>query len=81
MARGLSMATRRELIQKLRERYRKVSSGEKSISLDELVALTGYHRRHAIRVLRRKPSPASTVDRRRGWRRYGPAIKTALIVL
>ena len=69
MARGLSMATRRELLQKLRERYWKGSLGEKKVILNEYVAVTGYHRKHAIRVLRKKLSPASPLDRRRGWRR------------
>ena len=75
------MATRRELLQKLRERYWKGSFGEKKVILNEYVAVTGYHRKHAIRVLCKKLSPASPLDRRRSWRRYGAAIKTALIVL
>lgn len=81
MGRGLSMPTRRELVQKLRERYRRGSIGEKKLILDELVAVTGYHRKHAIRVLGGKGAPELATVRRRSWRRYGLAIKTALIVL
>jgi hypothetical protein len=81
MARGLSMATRREVVQKLRERYQRGSAGEKTTILDELVALTGYHRKHAIRVLGADIVPASITVQRRSWRRYGLAIKAALIVL
>ena len=33
------------------ERYRTVSAEEKGRILDEFVTLTGYHRKHAIRVL------------------------------
>lgn len=46
------MATRKELVEALRARYRSVPPVEKVKILDEFVALTGYHRKHAIRVLR-----------------------------
>ena len=50
--RQISMTTRKELIEALRARYRSTAFGDKIKILDEFVALTGYHRRHAIRVLR-----------------------------
>jgi len=37
----------------LRERYRSASKAEKSRLLDEFVQDTGYHRKHAVRLLRR----------------------------
>jgi len=46
------MATRKELVQALRMRYRSAAFGDRIKILDEFVALTGYHRKHAIRVLR-----------------------------
>ena len=46
------MTTRKELIVALRVRYRSAASGERIKILDEFVALTGYHRKHAIRWLR-----------------------------
>ena len=46
------MTTRKELIEALRVRYRGAAFGERVKILDEFVALTGYHRKHAIRVLR-----------------------------
>lgn len=49
--RKLSMATRKELITALSKRYRNACRSEKSRILDEFIALTGYHRKHAIRVL------------------------------
>lgn len=46
------MATRKELLEALRVRYCSASYGDRIKILDEFVALTGYHRKHAIRVLR-----------------------------
>jgi hypothetical protein len=45
------MATRRELIGAIGQRYRSSSADERRRILDEFVRLTGYHRKHAIRVL------------------------------
>ena len=46
------MTTRKELVEALRVRYRDAAVGDKVKILDEFVALTGYHRKHAIRILR-----------------------------
>ncbi len=51
MTRQLSMATRKELISAVRQRYCNAPPAEKRHLLDEFVALTGYHRKHAIRIL------------------------------
>ena len=45
------MTTRKELVRALRVRYGGAALGERIKVLDEFVALTGYHRKHAIRVL------------------------------
>lgn len=42
-----------ELIKAIRPRYRRSSRPEKGRILDELCAATGYHRKYAIRLLRR----------------------------
>jgi len=47
----ISTAARQELVQAISGRYGIVSADEKGRILDEFVALTGYHRKHAIRVL------------------------------
>jgi hypothetical protein len=47
------MATRKELVEVLGKRYRECSRGERSGILDQLVEITGYHRKHAIRCLRK----------------------------
>ena len=46
------MTTRKELIGALRARYGSAAFGDRIKILDEFVALTGYHRKHAIRLLR-----------------------------
>jgi len=46
------MKTNTELIIALRERYRSANKTEKATILDEFVALSGYHRKHAIRRLK-----------------------------
>jgi hypothetical protein len=45
------MATRKELVQAIRERYRGATRKQRRSILDEFVAVTGCHRKHAIRVL------------------------------
>ena len=72
------MATRKELVEALRERYRAAAAGEKVKILDEFVALTGYHRKHAIRVLREEVPSKETRARNR---LYDEAVRQALTVL
>jgi hypothetical protein len=43
---------RGERTEALRQRYRAASKAEKGRLLDEFVAETGYHRKHAVRLLR-----------------------------
>jgi hypothetical protein len=47
----ISTAARQELVQAVGERYREGTAAAKRRILDEFVALTRYHRKHAIRVL------------------------------
>ena len=46
------MKTRKALVEALRVRHGGAGFCERVEILDEFVALTGYHRKHAIRVLR-----------------------------
>ena len=52
------MTTRKELVAALQLRYGSATFGERIKILDEFVALTGYHRKHAIRLLREEPGAA-----------------------
>ena len=42
---------RYELVETLRERYRQSGKSVKTKILDEFVAITGHHRKHAVRLL------------------------------
>jgi hypothetical protein len=48
----MSLKSKRELLEVVRSRYLKASKAEKQKILDELTSATGYHRKHAIRVLK-----------------------------
>lgn len=79
MARRISMATRSELVAAIVERYRLGSRSDKCRILDEFVAVTGYHRKHAIRVLAgREKRPSGNKS---NSLRYGSNVREALIVL
>lgn len=79
MKRRISMTTRKELTEALRSRYRSATFGERVKILDEFVALTGYHRKHAIRVLGEQAAGPRTVPARN--RLYDEAVRQALTVL
>ena len=73
------MTTRKELVEALRVRYGGAAFGERIKILDEFVALTGYHRKHAIRVLRDEATKTSAARARN--RLYDEAVRQALTML
>jgi hypothetical protein len=48
------LTSRREYLEAIRKRYRSATKVHKGIILDEFCATCGYHRKHAIRLLRAK---------------------------
>ena len=79
MRRRIKLTTRRELTTAISQRYRTADRTNKKLILDEFTKVTGYHRKHAIRVLTAEPA---TPQARPGARRiYQEAEKEALIVL
>jgi hypothetical protein len=72
------MATREELLGVLRQRYAGSCRAERRRILDEFVAVSGYHRKHAIRLLSSSPR---LVDRRGRSPIYDEAVRTVLVVL
>jgi hypothetical protein len=48
----MSLKSKRELLEVVQPRYLKASKIEKQKMLDEFTSATGYHRKHAIRVLK-----------------------------
>lgn len=73
------MTTRRELIEAVGERYRRSERKDKRQILNEFVELTGYHRKHAIRVLCREQQPPKAKPGPQ--RRYDDDVHAALILL
>jgi hypothetical protein len=80
MKREISKQSKQELIAAIRGRYSKAAKWEKATILDEFVAMTGYHRKHAIRVLG-SGDQCTTAKAPCGKRVYDEAVKEALIVL
>ena len=78
--RKLSMATRAELVEAVGERYRSADRRSKGRVLDEFVAVTGFHRKHAMRLLR-KNGPAKARGSRIERRIYDEAVRTTLVLL
>ena len=75
----LSMATRKELTEVAAERYQTSNHAEKTRVLDEFVDITGYHRKHAMRLLRGEARARTGGGRRR--RIYDEAERNALVLL
>jgi hypothetical protein len=76
----ISKATRRELISALRERYRLATRQGKGRILDEFVEVSGFHRKHAVRLFGMKASSASK-EASIGRRVYDEATRQALIMI
>jgi len=74
------MATRAELIEAIGKRYRSADRESKGRVLDEFVAVTGFHRKHAMRLLR-TGGPVTPPGVRLERRIYDEAARTTLIVL
>ena len=78
MRRRIKLTTRRELTATISQRYQTADRQSKKLILDEFTKVTGYHRKHAIRILTAGP----TAPRTRATRRiYREAVREALIVL
>ena len=74
------MATRRELIEAVAARYDAAGRNEKKEILDEFVKVTGFHRKHAIRALKKATKAEESGPRRRS-RVYDEAVQQALTIV
>lgn len=79
MGKEISGEARTELIEAIDGRYRTGSRAEKLRILDEFVAVTGYHRKHAIRILSGRR--VQRAQRRARKRLYDEAVREAAVVL
>ncbi len=60
-------------IKKLQERYSKAKKSEKSVILTEFCDTSGYHKKHAIRLLNTKPRRRKKIKKKQGRPRlYNP---------
>ena len=73
------MELRRELLRRTAEDYASARKRIKSQIVDQLVAATGYGRKHAITLLNNPPSSISSSRPRRA--RYDERVKRALVTL
>ncbi|WP_458012353.1 integrase catalytic domain-containing protein, partial [Candidatus Solincola sp.] len=71
---------RQELKEAIQKRYFQSSKKEKTRILDEFVAMTGYHRKHAIRLLGAYSHDSRSTNPC-GKRIYDEAVKEALTIL
>ena len=82
---SISAEARRELLEALRTRYRDCGKTEKTRILDEFVAVSGYHRKSAIRLLScmsvGKESSTTVGPPETGRRIYDEAVREAVTVL
>jgi len=80
MGARIDVKAKRVLVKVVSERYRHGSKKDKRRILDQFVVITGYHRKHSIRLLN---STAELVAPRQStrFRVYDEAVKEALIVL
>jgi len=74
------MATRDELVAAIAERYARADRAERGRILDEFTAVTGFHRKHAMRLLR-DGQPNRRSGPRPGRRIYDEATREALVVI
>lgn len=80
MGKKISKHTRNELLEVLRNRYIKAPKNEKARILDEFVAVAGYHRKHATRLLGNRNLAGFDNKHTKSRRIYNEAVREALIV-
>jgi hypothetical protein len=77
----ITKSARAELVRALHDRYRSATRAEKVQMLNEFTALSGYHRKYAIRVLNGTEEPREPANLPARPRLYDEATRQALIVL
>src|SRR6266481_10205078 len=77
---SMSFRGKRELLAQVAPRYSSARHGQRSVILDEFVAVTGYERKYAIRLLLGPIRPPSAIRRPRAPH-SGLDVQAALSVL
>src|SRR5271165_1212765 len=76
----ISKPARKEILEAVRTRYEEASKFEKGAILNEFTAVSGYHRKHEIRLM----NPQAEVVVKgvpQGERVYDEAVKEALVLI
>src|SRR6266536_5218494 len=73
---SMSFRGKRELLVQVAPRYGRARHGHRSVILDEFVAVTGYERKYAIRLLLGPIRPPAPIRRPRAAQ-YGPNVREA----
>jgi len=81
MPKKISPNAKEELVAALRERYELATRAEKAYILNEFVAVSGYHRKHAIRILTRAERDREPRSNATRPRLYDEAVRQALTTL
>ena len=78
----ISTQAKAELVRVLGQRYRESAKMTKTQIIDEFIAVSGYHRKHAIRLLTvSNGNRNNSCEIRRSRRIYDEAVKETLIVM
>ena len=80
MSSRMNLKAKRELVRVVAEKYQRAGRHDKHNILEQFVAVTGYHRKHSIRLLN-STAELVTPRRTRRFRVYDEAVKQALVVL
>lgn len=77
----MGFRSKRELLVQIVVRYREAGRKEKTIMLNEFVAVTGYARKYAVRLLGQPVAPVVQPLRRPRKPHYGPEVQAALVTV
>jgi len=82
MVNKISNNTKQELLNALISRYLQSKKKEKTLIVNEFTSLTGYHRKHVIRLLKKRNHSGEIKVKKINYNRiYNEAVKEALIII
>lgn len=76
----MSLRSRKELTETIRNRYLKASKDKKGQILDEFIASTGYHRKYAIRLLRQGSKPKGIKKKGKQKKYQGEVVQVLIMI-